>query len=304
MVDVVMRRIEDNKLYLMMPGQAFPADCLYEGANKLWQTHLYLYSCMLSKGKYYTDRKSSPMSMVELQAGGVYNVANTKEGFGMTVYTFDTVDRPGVFSAKPACYGATNVEANIWHSKLPLIKYQELQRSSLCVPEDSASVFLPSLYAKLKPHVKPVPHKDVLLYDAVCRQQQWFRKTDIPMVLDDVYEATVRGKSWTQSTLASLPKAVKGFYFEAHKDELQENVLYVAYDVGATNTPADYTKLYDRKAFDNEKTFFGSTYRRYIEVPYIENDVLAPIDIGRLSVRSITLEYLMRKEKYDYINEL
>lgn len=307
MCDVVMRRNEGKQVYLMLPGQAFPADPEYEGNKKIGVTQIWLYSAMMSKGKYYTDTNSAPKSLVELQSGGVYNVANTSEGFGLSVYTLDTLNKPGLFSESYWSNGDSSNchDYNIWNSQLPIKKYHDLQNTALCVSPDSASVFLPRLYAKLKPGVKASPHRDVLLYDVVCEKKQWFRRADIPLILDDIVKAREYKRPWTNTDMARVCKAVKGFYFEANADVVQDGVLYIAYDAAATAAPDFCEKKYTRAEFDMERTFFGSTYRRYIEVPYIANDVLQPIDIGRTQARRMTLDVIARgSNEHDYINEI
>ena len=297
MADVICRKNDGSEAYVLMPGQAFPAAPEAAGFMTNSATQIWLYSSLMSNGSHYIDKSTSPMSVYQMQLSNVYSSAKTKQGFGLSVYTFDMEHSPGKFTS---CRVEDN-PVTIWSKQIPISSYIEYQSSALSVASEVSSILLPQFYAKLKPGVTPVPHKDVLLWDVVCKQYQYFRKTDIPIVLDDYMKAH---NSWYGTTFQSMPCALVNVYFEVNEETVQPDHLYLAYDCSAMK-PDKVDKLYSKEEFNNMRTFFGGTYRRYIEVPYIANDPIRPIDYGRQMAKVVTLESIAREpELNDYISEL
>ena len=299
MLDVVMRNEVTDTSYILMPGQAFPIQPRDNKNRIVGKTQIWLYSVLMSNGKFYTDRSSAPMSVADLQTNGVYNSAVTSSDFGLSVYTINPEHDTGVFTES----NDVPNQRTLWRSALPIRKYVELQYTSMAKPFDSALVFTPCLYAKLKDGVKPNPLLDVLLWDATCQQWQYFRKTDIPLVLDDYIKARRRNAPWSKSTMCHSPNAVKGYYFEAWEDDIQQEHLFIAYNEQPIKGVCE--RLYTRQEFNEERTFYGSTYRRYIEVPYVAGDATVFIDSGRNQARNLTLDKIVDKAKeYNYLSEL
>lgn len=300
MLEVVMRRNDHGDTsYIMMPGQAFPIEPRDANNNVVGVTQIWLYSALMSNGKFYTNVNSAPISLAELQASGMYNSATTSNKFGLSVYTIDPNVNTGLFTASDTM----RQQRNIWYSQMHIGKYVELQRMSMAKPFESSIIFTPYFYAKLKDGVNPNLSMDVKLWDATCGMWQYFRKTDIPIVLDDYVAARRCNALWSKSTMGRSPDAVKGYYLEAWQDEIQTDHLFIAYDepplVGICE------RLYTRAKFNEERTFYGSTYRRYIEVPYVEGDILKPIDSGRIQARHTTLDTIVNKAAdRNYLEEL
>lgn len=298
MLDVVLRNEEKGESYILVPGQAFPIQPRDSRNVVVGKTQLWLYSALMSNGKLYTDRSSAPMSLMELQTNGVYISAATSNGFGISVYTIDPDNNTGIFTEHESLQNSRT----IWRRPMPISKYIEFQHTAMSMPPESAMTFMPSLYAKLKPGVQP-SDTDVRLWDVTCKDWQYFRKTDIPLVLDDYVLARRKNAPWSKSTMGHSPNAIKGYYLEAWEDELQTDHLFIAYNEHPIKGVCE--RVYTRQAFNDERTFYGSTYRRYIEVPHIIGDSIRPIDSGRIMARDLTLDIIVNKAKeYNYLEEL
>ena len=293
LLDVVMRK--DNESYLMMPGQAFPIERNSDGEIC---THLWIYSMMTSNGKLYTNLSSSPISLMELNTSGMYNSALTSKGFGLSVYKINP-DCPWVFSK----HSTAKIVSNAWHKQLPISKYMDMEHVAMAMDPYSSVWFLPKVYAKLLPGVEPNLNRDIQLWDASCSEYHYFRRTDIPFVLEDYNKAVSKNAAWAESTVCESPEAAKGYYFSALEGVVYKDELYVAFDTPPVKPVCE--KLYTREEFNAERTFYGRTYRRYIEVPYVAGDIVLPIDYGRDRVKDITLDTILADAAdYDYLDEL